>query len=645
MTAKFTRAALLAGTALHAGAVAAQGIEGYFELDPLYLETLDPNAEAADRATSMYVSGLELERARTGDLKDVFAGIASVSVGGAIPVAQKIFVNGVDMLNLGVTVDGTPQNNRAFHHTTANAIDPGLLQAVRADATVSPADAGPYALAGSVVFETIDPEAVLAEGRDFGGNLRLSYGDNGETFQRTLTLAGRQGGFSALGYVKRATGEDYETGAGDTIGGTAADLDSVLAKLAYESPEGHRFELSGQQLKDDALRQFRANFGGPVRPTDALRTYDTTRTSYAFSYENTLAGGLWDPSVRAGYSESDIIIDEPWDSNGLSWTKSLTVQNTFNLDRGTVDAGIDWRERFGEYDSPDYDQYFTERSKTTGVFAQARLEPTDRLSLSFGARYDWQDFEGVTGEESSHSGASGNISASYMLSDAFTLRGGVSSVFGGIDIEDNFTYEGLVDPFDYDTLDPSRARNATLGFDWERGNLKLGGELFVTQIDDARGGTENFDFESRGFNLGATYGWDSGFSRVTLSKSDPFVDGDRAESYDTLDFGAPLGTVIALEVEQDTGLQGLRVGGGIDAALEYDMPKGLDDLEAYTVVNLFAEYVPPQLDQITLRAEVTNLFDVEYADRGTYGGDYASDGLTTIKEPGRTISVVAVARF
>lgn len=338
MASTITKTVLLAGTA--SAAFAAQGwgqeLEGYYALDPLYFEQLDGLAGAADRATSMYVSGRELEHARTGDLKDLFSGIASVSVGGAIPVAQKIFVNGVDMLNLGVVVDGTAQNNRTFHHATANAIDPGLLEEVRVDATVSPADAGPYALAGSVVMETVDPERLLGEGRNFGGNVRLSYGDNGETFQRALTLAGRTGGLSVLGYAKRATGEDYVTGDGDTMGGTAADLDSLLGKIAYESESGHRIEFSGQQLRDDTLRQYRANFGGD---DSDLRTYDTTRTSYSLRYENTAATGLWDPSAHLGYSESDIIIEEPYDSNGLSWTKSATLMNTFNLATGTVNAG------------------------------------------------------------------------------------------------------------------------------------------------------------------------------------------------------------------------------------------------------------------------------------------------------------------
>ncbi|WP_245629279.1 TonB-dependent receptor plug domain-containing protein [Celeribacter indicus] len=617
--------------------------EAGFSLDPIIVEARDELSDAADRATSMYVSDAELERARTGDLRDVFSGIASVSVGGGIPLTQKIYVNGVDMLNLGVTIDGAAQNNRAFHHVSANAIDPGLLRQVRADATVSPADAGPYALAGSVVFETVDASDILAPGDRFGGDLRLSYADNGETFQRALTLAGQEGGFEWLGYVKRATGDDYESGAGDTMTGTSANLESYLGKLAYESAGGHRIELSGQSLTDNEIRQYRPNFGDSLAGFNPGPTlYETERQSYSLSYGNTLAEGMWDPEFTLGYSRSDI--DRPLieASYGTSETWSASLSNTFHLNGSdTVTAGIDWQERRGNYTSPASGDDDTEKSRIFGLFAQARLVPDDRWTLSFGARFDRQEFTGVTGTTIETEGASLNGSASYAVTDGFVLRGGLSTVFGGIDIEDNYTFFRMTD---YSGLESSRANNATLGFDWEIGALTLGGELFVTEIGNARSSAENFDFESRGFNLGATYGWATGFARATLSHSDVEVDGEAAAGYEALDFGAPLGTVIALEVEQQTGIEGLEIGGGLDIAFDYDMPDSADrDLEGYEVVNVFAEYVPPRFEAVTLRLEVENLFDASYADRATYGGEY--DTVVTMKEPGRTVSLTAVTRF
>ena len=642
---------LMSSAALTGAGVGAHAQEGTaFQLDPIVVEARDEQAFAADRATAVYVSDAELERARIGDLKDLFAGIASVSVGGGLPIAQKIYVNGVDMLNLAVTIDGVLQNNRAFHHVSANAIDPGLLKAVRADAGVAAADTGPNALAGAVVMETVDAADILEDGRSFGGNVRLGYSDNGETFNRALTAAGIQGGFEWLTYVKSATGEDYTTGDGDKMEGSAADLQSYLLKAAYDTAEGHRFELSGQQLVDDALRPWRANFGGVTAPRpgqEGPRRYDTTRSNYAFSYENTLADGIWDPKIVLGYSESLINVPQPYQSEGTSSAWSGTIQNTFNLSAtDTIVAGIDFYDRIGRYEGPG--ERYEEGAQNIGLFAQARIEPTDRWKLSFGARADWQQFDGIGSYSDDVSGMSGNLSVAYALTDELEVRAGYSSVFGGIGIEDNYTF---LPSWDYDGLKPSRAENVTAGLDWTRGDLTIGGEIFVTEIDNARSATDNFDFKSEGFNLGVGYGWAGGFARLTYSNSEATVNGDAAGSYQALDFGAPLGQVLALQVQHAPAGSNLTFGGSLDVALDYDETE-LDfavngeesvPLDGYEVLSVFVEYIPPQLDRLTLRAEVNNLFDVDYADRATYGTDYTS--VIPLSEPGRTVTLSAVARF
>lgn len=631
----------VAGLALCAAtASAAQEIS----LDPIIVEQADEQSGAADRATTQYVSQAELERARTGNLKDLFSGIASVAVGGAVPVAQKIFVNGVDMLNLAVTLDGVAQNNRAFHHVSANAIDPGLLKAARADAGAAPADAGPHAIAGSVVFETVDAADILAEDAVFGGDLRLAYGENGKTFTRALTLATRHAGFEALAYAKSATGSDYTTGGNETIAGTAADLQSGLLKLAYEAPEGHRFELSGMVLADDALRRYRANIGEVIggRPVPELRRYDTERRNLSFSYENTQAEGLWDPKLVIGLSENLINIPDPELSEGRSRSVSGTLQNTFHLsETDTVVAGVDFYDRTGVYD--DADEHYREAASNIGVFAQARLEPLAGLKLSFGTRLDWQEFEGEGGFSDSYDGMSNNLSASYALTDELVLRGGYSRVFGGLSIEDNYEYWRSPD-WDYAGLKAGESENFTLGADFESGNLRLGGEVFLTKMQDARSYDGNFDFESRGFNLGATYGWEGGFARMTYSNSKVKVNGTLSSSYDAVDFGAPLGQVLALELQQGIGDSGWTLGGSLDLALDYDdVPDTAEEpIKGYEVISVFAEYVPTR-PNLRLRAEVNNLFDVEYADRATYGADFES--IVPLMEPGRNVTLSLVSKF
>ncbi|MCG7624613.1 TonB-dependent receptor domain-containing protein [Epibacterium sp. Ofav1-8] len=644
------RGHLLGGTALAllvALPVAAQETfsDNVISLDPIEVRYKDPVGAAADRATAAYVADAEVERARMGDLKDLFAGIASVSVGGAIPVAQKIFVNGVDMLNLTIALDGALQNNRAFHHVSANAFDPGVLKSVRVDPGIAAADTGPNAVAGAVIMETVDAEDILRDGQNFGGTARLSFGDNGQTFGRSLTLAGRSdGGFEFLAYAKSATGDDYEDGSGATVSGTGAELQSRLLKLAYESREGHRVELSGQQIKDDGARPYRANIGAVVggRPVPETRIYDTTRTSYSLRYENTNDLGMWDPEVVVGYSESDIRVPSPYQSVGISSTLSAKVQNTFHLsDSNTVTAGIDYYKKESEYSDPT-DGRFDEAADNLGVFAQARLTPADRWTVSAGLRYDWQDFTGIGGYETSANGASGNAAVTFEVSESFSVRAGYSNVFGGIQLEDNYEFWRQ---WDYSGLRSARAQNMNLGFDWHRDALRVGGEIFLTEIDDARGGGDTFDFQSRGYNLGATYDWGDGFVRMTYSNSEIEVNGASSGSYEALDYGAPLGQVIALEVQHELVAYDLLIGGSLDMALDYDDTQSTSDqgLEGYQVVNVFAEYTPPQLPALILRASINNLFDESYADRSTYGADYSS--IVPLNEPGRTFVFEAIARF
>ncbi|WP_068300934.1 TonB-dependent receptor domain-containing protein [Pararhodobacter sp. CCB-MM2] len=656
------RARLMAGVAalaLASGAPQSAGAQedgglvqflGTILLDPAHARARDPEGTAADRGNSHYVADAELERARMGDLRDLFAGIASVSVGGAIPIAQKIFVNGIDMLNLAVTLDGVSQNNRLFHHISANAFDPGLLRFVRVDAGAAPADAGPHAMAGAVVMETVDVGDILEPGQQYGGNARLSFGSNGETFGRSATAAGRIGMLEWLAYARTVTGEDYRAGDGSVVEGSAADLSTRLLKLAFESDDGHRLEFSAQEMQDDALRPYRANIGSVGRPFP-LRRHETTRSSYALSYERLDAEGWWDPHLVIGRSEVEVGVDQPYYpalgvSRGVTSTTSATFENRFHFSPdSTLTAGLDFYDRHSTY-SDDATAAMSETARNWGIFAQMRMDPSDALSLSFGARWDQQDFTGTNGWQEPFSGFSGNASVSYRVTDALRLRAGISSVFGGMTIEDNFIFNP---GWDYTGMRASRSENLTLGFDWEAGDLTLDGEVFITRLSDVRlasyAANAMGDAESRGFNLGLGYGWDNGYLRASYAWSQVDVNGALSDSYSALDLGAPLGGVVSLELQHRPDGSNFTLGGSIDAALAYDdVAAGSDQgLPGYAVLNLFAEYHSPTIRGLTLRAEVNNVFDRHYADRATYGGDFAS--VTPLYEPGRNVQLTATMRF
>jgi len=611
------------------------------------------HAGAADQAGSLTVTRDDLERRNPQNVKDVFAGESEVSVGGAIRSSQKIYVNGIEETNLSVTIDGARQNNKVFHHSGTNLIDPSLLKGVRVDPGVAPADAGPGALGGSIVFETVDVDDVLAPGRTFGGFATGSFDTNTGTFTNGTSGYVRAGGFEALGYFNWGLGGEYTDGDGDVVPGTETDFRSVLAKGAYESEDGHhRFELSVENLLDRAPRPYRANIGNITNRMDPdTRKYETERRNIVFNYSAPQAEGLWDPKVVIGYGQTDVNVPEPFGSMGRTSSFSSKIENSFNFSgfgfEDSVTLGIDYYDDRATYEDPAGD--LRENAQNVGGYAQARLQPLEPLRLSFGLRADQQWFEGVDGTEIDHAGLSGNVSAALDVTSFLTLRAGYSNVFGGIALAENYIMNAN---WDYsDGIDPVRSQNYTAGFDAFYGGFTLDGGVFLSDFKDARdpnfGGGPGLteDFETKGFTLGAGYTWGPGFVRVSYTDSKIEVDGDPADSDVTQYFGAPLGQVIAVEAVHTFESAGVTVGGTVDAALKNTDTEdaGFEALDGYEVFNLFAEYRPDFAQFLTMRVEANNIFDANYADRATYGQEFSN--VEPLREPGRSFFFFLRAEF
>jgi len=620
----------------------------------------DKHDGAADRQNSIVISRDDLLLTNPQNLKDVFAGDAAVTVGGAMGTTQKVYVNSIDELNLAVTVDGVLQNNRVFHHNTTNYIDPALLKSVRVDPGVAPADAGPGALAGSIVYETVDVRDLLDPDKNLGGFTSVSFDTNGSTVTVDGSGYARHSGAEILGYTKYAKGSDYTAGNGNEMDGTGADLLSLLAKGAHQSQEGHRFELTARHLKDDALRPYRANFGGLPSTEPATRAYNITDRSFSASYEVDGATGLFDPNVVIGYSESSTKVPQFFNrrtgttidigSDGKAWTFSGKAENTFNLNElNTITAGIDFYSAESEYSDDIYSpDGYKEKANNIGFYTQARLQPIERLRLSFGARGDSQNFTGVDGTKLNNFGLSGNAYAAFDVTEQVSINAGYSNVFGGIDLEENYIFESIGN---YDNLKPVRSQNLIAGVKFEHNGFMLSGDVFQTDFDNYREYASrtvyNTDFKVKGFNLGAGYNWGAGFFRVSYSNSDLKVNGSHVDSYVASDIGAPIGQVIAAQLVHSFADYGVTVGTSIDAALDYDATKdtGNQTLPGYFVANAFAEYTPKQLANLTLRVEANNIFDETYASRGTYGVEYGTSTLTPLYEPGRSLLLKAKLTF
>lgn len=663
-TASLRRALLLTAAPLlfapQAFAQSATGEPGAILLDTVVVEAggegFDEGGETSDVSegnTIAVIDYTEIQELSPNSVQELFRRESGVAVGGTNTFNQKVYVHGIEETNLAVTIDGARQNNKIFHHNATTVIDPRLLKAARVDAGVAAADAGPGAIAGSIAYETVDVDDLLEEGRNLGGYVEGRYQTNSETVNTYGSLYGRSNGFEALGFLNWAEGDDYDDGNGDTVRYTGVDLISGLGKVAYESLSGDRIEASYERVKDDGVRPYRANIGNVFggRPVPESRTYDIDRQNVVLSYENVLSTGYWDPEITLAYSRTDLSTTETslrtrqeivYDASTDSF--SGTVANEFHVEMGSIKVGVDAYRDTADFVS-EADRYRTEESADNfGAFAQARLYPIDPLLVSFGGRIDHQIFTGVNGNDQENTGASGNISLEYALTDFFTLKGGYSNTFGGIALAENFIQNPA---WIYTDIDPVRGENAFAGFGVEHLGFTFDTQVFRTRIENGRvpsfrNPNATADFLSTGYDVALGYDWLTGNVRGTFTSTDTEIDGAPVDSFLGTYFTVPVGEMFTVAAVQRFDSYGVTLGADAQIALDEDTPS-LDpanpdlanrSLDGYTVVNAYLDYTPTRFENVSFRAEVENIFDEAYAERGTYGQEFST--VDPLLSPGRS---------
>lgn len=604
----------------------------------------------------------DLDRKNPSDVRDVFAGEPGIRVGGSMPASQKLYVNGIEETNLAVSIDGSRQNNKVFHHNSTTVIDPGFLKAVRVDAGVAPADAGPGALAGSVAYETKDVKDLLP-GDGLGGQIKSSINSNGGIFTNNATAYGKHGVFEAFGSVTYAKGSKVKAGDGKKVEGTSTDALNGLGKLAIETDSGHRFELSHERVHDDAPRPFRANVGfitGRPAWEPRVRDYTLDRQNTVFSYSDSKPSDWWNPTVVLAYSRADVetpIYTRPVGSStvpgsypGEGATDSLNgkIENKFTLGFGSITAGADFFRDKASYEDPTFAA--RERARNMGLYAQARLQPIESLRVSFGARGDRQTFTGTTGQDWTNSGFSHNLSAEFDIVPEFlTAKAGYSHTWAGIPLAENFIMNTA---WRYGAgPKPVKSDNLTAGLEAHYKGFTVEGRVFQTKLDDARAAKFAVasavlanDVKSKGFEVGVGYAWTEGFVRLKYADIDVTINGQPADSDTGTYLATPMGQIVTLGAGHRFSDWGLTLGADLEIVRDYKkVAAGNRPLKGYEVFNAYAEYQPEALSNLTLRFDVRNLFDRTYADRATYGQEFGT--VTPLYQPGRAFLLTATAKF
>jgi hemoglobin/transferrin/lactoferrin receptor protein len=657
-----------------------------------------PLAQAVERieevivvgsTTNTVISPQQLQKFQANDLADVFRHVPSVTVGGSLGIAQKIYVRGVEDTLLNITVDGAPQTGTLFHHIGRVSIEPELLKQVFVQAGAGEATSGAGAVGGAIRFRTKDTDDLLGADEQFGAMLKAGYFSNdGE--QGSASAYGRLGAdwgmLGSYSYIDRGTMQD---GDGENMYGTAADQSLSFVKLNGDITDNQQLSLSYEYRDEDGKFGARPNW--PALEGDILYPMNGTRKTVVANYH--LQGDDWLRLETTLYrTESKVKQDrfDTWGRYGADITTTgMDLRNTSRFGEHSLTYGVDYREDEvnSEYlDDPSvwadwaWDPalgQFREEGTVAGAYLQHHWQITSDLLLSAGVRYDDYDLKQKTYDDSTSSnGTSPNIGFDYHITDEWKLNLGYAEAMRGKEVGDAFTLERRPGRITLDTdLDPETVDNTELGLEYNSGNLALTGSVYRSKIHDViqdqlGGGPppqdavfyENIgDLETDGFELSAAYQWNKVAVFAAYNNNDAKLNGNTVEGYEQIGLANARGDTWnasinyafndALEmgwsityVDDLNNIEVLQRAveiGWIDSVQTVDKP-------SYTTSDIYLQWLPLHSDNLRVNFAVINLFDEQYREHSSVA-DYNHipdwEGVAGLNEPGRDIRVSVTYTF
>ena len=640
-------------------------------------------------ATNLSITSEDIEQFQANDLADVFRESPSVSVGGSVGVAQKIFIRGLEDAYLNVTVDGAQQTSTLFHHIGRVTLDPDLLKQIDVQAGAGEATSGPGAIGGSIRFKTKDAQDLLRGDEQFGGRVKASYFSNEGTRYSGSLYGKLSDSWGLLGYYSTVDRDNFEDGDGNEVLGTAADQDLMFLKASGYIADNQYLSISAEQRDEEGEFSARPNWvvleGAPLYPSEAER--DTYVANYRFDHSALvfLEATAYQTSSSFRGGRFDFLSDID--------TYGFDIRNTTDISNHVFTYGIDYRKDEVESGPGVGPVQNAEEGSVMGIYAQAHSNITPELLLSYGVRYDDFDFQQqiliddyygtpVTDEPSGldDNELSFNVGLEYQLTEAWTLGLGYAEAARGKQIGDGFTldeylYDGEDVPVVASDVVPETVTNIEASIEYSANNLNARLSAYESTIDDVLfsgyQGNSVFnnigDLESSGVEFNLAYRWDSvdvyfGFSSVDVELmpreglySVPYNSID-INGYEFVGLGNSRGDTWVLGADY-TVTADISVGFNITMvddinidtlhqALENGWTDSLYSLNKadYTLVDIYGEW--EVTNDLRLNLAVTNLFDEAYIDHSSVG-DYSEVFPSVIgpQEAGRDIRLSVTYDF
>ena len=559
--------------------------------------------------TNTLITPEDLEKYQAKDLADIFRFTPSVTVGGSLGVAQKIYVRGLEDTILNVTVDGAPQTSSLFHHIGRVSLEPELLKSVEIQSGAGEATAGIGAIGGAIRFKTNDADDLLKNGQQFGGSVKASYFSN-DGHKESIALYGKvTDSVGVLASYVNVSNDNKEDGSGDEIYGTAADQTLAFIKVNAELTDNQNLTFSYEKRDENGAFAKNSNWGAGVdeplydswgeRETIVLNhawylndfvNLETTIYNTESSFKRELF--TWDASIK---------------------TVGFDIRNTSDLGDHSVTYGVEHKN--DEVHAQSYEDFaglYDEEAKVTAFYAQDHWQVNDDLLVSFGVRHDsykldheaqdviWVKTDGVWDIEKDangtpitssnafkidkQDGVSVNAGFVYNITDELKFSAGYAQALRGRQIADAFT---LGEVTHNENLEPEEVVNKELGLQYNDGTFIFEVSAYLSTIndvvfDDFKGSEGVFyenigDLETKGIEIVAGYQADNFDVLISYNTNDvelnntSFVWPDAA---DASGFSTVALDNIDLSGYEYNGL-GTPVGDSINVSFNYDVTNDL----------------------------------------------------------------------
>ena len=495
----------------------------------------------------------------------------------------------------------------------------------------------------NIITRTGERNSVFVEGG--GGSFDSGEGSIGATF--------KQNNFDFAGAFTYQTRGDYDTGNNDRYDNTGVNYETGLsANLGYSFSDNNRLGLIFTSFDVDE-----AGNPGYFSNVDLDDSSDKKNYSLDASYTGSTASDGYQWMVRYYFGNDENIWLNPVASNSDGWDDGITSSNntdqqgaqaqvTGNFGFSTLTAGFDWLN------------YDVENSwipnKTTysnpALFLLGRSSFfDDRLSADIGLRYDWYEVEvnEPSGRDEDETRFTPKVGLAWMVTDGLKLRAQYAEAFmmpSADQLAADYSSWGSRIVGNPD-LDPEKSKTYEGGLDFAQNGITTSLTYFSTDFEDKIVTDYLIDGSRSWKNLGEAtisgleieLGYDIGMGLGWNWEVRPYLNMTILTQYedDTTDKDL-------LYVSGTNYATGLVVGNGDGIFCRFnaaytgsqdvrdwesdEYPAPIVKLSSSTVADLMGSwrfYENESMGTFTLRGEIRNLFDQDYA----YVKGYPAPGL------------------